>query len=115
MLKTIEELDEMLLKTANVVGTFLIKNGGLSNGFQTYASGYVCHNVSGSLKVRVNNDDLSLSSLSDMGNALESKLKDILAKYKFKGHLQITASQRRSGTFETAVKICRKQVISLLK
>lgn len=105
--------EEIVKHIAEMIGLFLMKNGGMSNGMRTFAQGSIRHNHTGSLTISVNNGNITISNLNELAHMLEFKIKLYLKEIDFTDTILIEPRHMDYGTFETTVFIKRGYTVPL--
>lgn len=95
---------KLLEEIAKTIKEFLIKNGGYSNGFETWAEGTVSLNVTGAVKLFTPAcQDKTYNEVRNLGGQLETKLKGYLKHNGIKETLSIRRFHVEHGAYQTEV------------
>lgn len=92
---------EILAESSKIIKDHLKSLGGYSNGYETFAEGFV---TAGSHEVKVSFPGKGKKTLDEMreyGNTLALKIREVLRKHKFTGTLSIKAKHIEHGCFDT--------------
>jgi len=100
-----KKYQDLLANIAKLIGKFLLDNGGLSNGYCTYAEGSVSTNSTGTLRINVNNSNLKIKELLDLGQKLEDQIKNLIVKTFPKEEISIDIWKEyiEWGTYDTKI------------
>lgn len=108
------DYNEMLSQIAETISKFLKKEGGMSNGYETYVKGYVVSNTHQSLTFKTpKTNDLRGSELDNKGSELNDKLVKILKAYDYKGDVKIQSTHMEHGCYEIEVSFKTSTTVKL--
>lgn len=110
----VEPTREHLRALAKITAQFLIREGGMQNGYFTRAEGLVRIDTMDHMKVRVNSDDeVTLKSLRKMGEDLYARLHGYMVDQKIKGSIRVKSQHVEHGCFKTTVEYIVREEVDL--
>lgn len=109
-----EQSKSCLEEVSDKIADFLLSQGGMDNGYDTFASGEVRSDISGG-KVKWNTPqvgDLTVKNIREIGRSLYADIQKIMTKYGVK-KLVIENEHVEYGCFHTKVILTEEKYIEL--
>ncbi len=108
-------MKKFLAGIADIIGAFLIQNGGLYSGLETFAYGVIQYNASGGLTISVKKD-MDFAETRELANELEYKIKDYIVKSRFARHTITVSAMKVDGSdncYRTTVSFIEQVPVTL--
>jgi hypothetical protein len=97
-------MEKHLEQITKIISQFLLRFGGMKNGFDTYAEGSVHLNVSGGLKIMTPAcRDKSFRQVDTLSTELEQKIQHYMKANQINQPVYVTSRHQEYGIYETEV------------
>lgn len=108
-------IDNIILNIKNVIQKFLLENGGLRNGYDTWVSWNFARNIHSPLTWKTPNKDITLREQEEKAGYLEKQITKICLDgglfVEVGGHLSIKYQYIEDGCFDTIIEIVTNPVV----